>query len=235
MHDFPLRRRARLACLIAIWGPLMACQPTAPAAGPSAPPTATAQAGDRSKNDKSAQEHLYRLNPSPKQGVDIEFEVHDAPGTFADAMSNANYQSFNCNYVTSEWAGARASPSKMTPLPVTRLDTNRFVVTVYQDGLLDEDYFGTGVCHWELTAVSLGLRATGAADDTAYAVLLGSKDIMPGHTVQQYYWKGSYPRTNTPTESGIAPSVSGVSKPDDLLQGFRDNVFSITAKVRTKP
>lgn len=231
VHEFRSHRRVRLACILAIWGPLMACQPTAPAGAPTG--SAPAQATGGQKNDKSAQEHLYRVNPSPQQALDIEFEIHDAPGPFADARSNVNYQSFNCNYVTSEWAGARASPSKMVPLSVNRLDKARFLVTAYRDGLLDEDYFGTGVCHWELTAVSIGFRATGAKDDTGYAVLLSAKDLKPGTSFRQYYWKGGYPGAKN--ESGVPLSNGGRRDPDGYSPTFRSNLFSITAKVTAKP
>ena len=235
MHEFPSHRLGRVACIVAVWGPLMACQPTAPAGAPSVSAPTTAQATGTTKNDKSAQEHLYRVNPSPRQALDIEFEIHDAPGPFADATSNVNYQSFNCSYVTSEWAGTRGSPSKMISLPVTQVDKNRFVVTAYRDGLLDEDYYGAGVCQWTLTAVSIGFRATGAKDDTGYAVLLNAKDLQPGTEMRQFYWKGSYPQRKEKNQSGIPPSVSGVSKPEDLLPGFREDTFSITTTVRAKP
>jgi hypothetical protein len=233
VHESPFSRRVRLAGIVAIWGPLMACQPTAPAAPSTGTPTTTAQATAAQKNDKSAQEHLYRLNSSPQHALDIEFEIHDAPGLFADFGSNVHYQSFNCNYVTSEWAGTRGSPSKMVSLPTTQLDKTRFVVTAFRDGLLDEDYYGTGVCQWTLTAVSIGFRATGAKDDTGYAVLLGAKDLNPGTSFRLYYWKGGYPGAKN--ESGVPVSNSGRRDPEGYSEPFRSNLFSITTKVKAKP
>ena len=61
------------------------------------------------------------------------------------------------------------------------------------------------------------------------------KEFVDGATHRKYYWKGNYPQRKTKNESGIPSSSAGVSKPEDLLPGFRENVFSITAKVRVKP
>ena len=107
------------------------------------------------------------------------------------------------------------------------------MVTAYRDGLLDEDYYGTGVCQWTLTAVSIGFSATGAKDDTEYAVLLGTKDLQPGTEFRQHYWKGGYPGAKN--ESGVPLSNGGRRNPEGYSEPFRSNLFSITAKVTAKP
>lgn len=231
MHEFPVFpvfpavRLARLACVVGTAWSLMACQPTAPA---GAPGTAAAQSTGAPKNDKSAQEHLYRVNPAPKEGFEVEFEIHDAPGPFAEFGGNAHYQSFNCNYVTSEWAGTRSEPTKMVPLAGTKLNTNRFVVTAHRDGLLDEDYYGTGVCKWSLIGVTVGFRATGAKEDTDYVVDLGSKEFEPGTMFNQYFWKGDYPRLPGAGDT----SNSGRRDPEGFGPTHRGNLFFISAKVK---
>lgn len=233
MHGFTfhcgLGRAARLACLAGAWWPLMACQPTAPS-GPSTP---VASASGVTRNDRSAQEQLWRANPSPVHGFDVVFEAHGAPGPFASFMANAHYQSFNCNFVTSEWAGTRSQPTKTLPLVVSRLDPNRYQVSFYRDGMMDEDYYGKGVCKWTLTGVTLGLKATGSKDETSYAFDLAEDTWRDGGHEKLYYWAGSYPKMKT--QSDVAAGVGGVRSPGDLLPGFGDNVFSITASVKAKP
>jgi hypothetical protein len=233
VHEFPFQSWGRLACIVAVWGPLMACQPTAPAAPPSGVPATTAQATGTQKNDKSAQKHLWRTNPSPKQVFEVEFEIHGAPGPLADFEGSASYHAPNCWFVTSEWAGARAVPQTGLAMPTKRLGPNRFLAAVYRDGMVDEDYYGTGACQWALMSASFGFRATGGKDETSYVVDLDNKEIRDGTSFSRYYWKGSYPRMKN--ESGVPISAVGVSKPDDLLPGFRENVFYITAKVSAKP
>ena len=234
MHGIPFPdgygRAFRLACLAGVWWPLMACQPTAPA-GPS-PSTASASGADR--NDKSAQEHLYRVNPSPKQGFEVVFEVHDAPGPFNDFGGNAHYQSFDCNYVTSEWAGTRSQPTKSMPIEVSRVDATHYRTTFFRDALLDEDYYGKGICHWSLIGVTVGFRATDSAEDTEYAFELSKEAFRDEGKDKQYYWKGRYPRVKR-VAPDIPASAGGVRKLEELRPGFRENVFFITAQVKAKP
>lgn len=236
MHEFPRHRLARLACLVALGGPLMACQPTAPAGPPTGSSSTTAQATGAQKNDKSEQAHLFRANPSPKQVFEVEFEIHDAPGPLKAVSGGARYsatQAPNCTFVTNAWAGTWGTPFKGLSTPITRAGPNRFVMTVTRDGMLDEDYYGKGVCRWEMGDAVAGFAASEAKEDTIYGVELEGKELMDGATFRRYYWNGSYPRMKN--ESGVPISAMGVTKPNDLLPGFRDNVFSITATVRAKP
>ncbi len=230
MHGFTfhdgLGRAARLACLASAWWPLMACQPTAPS-GPSTP---VASASGVARNDRSAQEQLWRANPSPSKGMEAAFEIHGSPGPFAEVRGDVAYQATNCNYVTSEWAGARASPSRMMPVSVSRTGTNGFVATVYRDGMQDEDYYGTGVCHWELTSIRVGFSATGAKSDTVYVVHLVGKDIHPGAVITQHFWRGDYPSL----PGAVETSNAGRRDAEGFGPDFRSNLFSIVATLREK-
>ncbi|WP_416926658.1 hypothetical protein [Ottowia sp.] len=203
----------------------MAYQPTTSAE----PSTVAANAFGAAKNDKSAQEHLWRANPSPKQGFEVVFELHDAPGPFAGFGGYAHYQSFNCNFVTSEWAGTRSQPTKMIPVAAEQIDTTHYRATFYLDGLLDEDYYGKGVCHWDLIGVTVGFKATGAKGETDYAFDLDKKAWRDGGQDRRYYWKGDYPSLP------IGGGNQGRRDPDGFSADFRSNIFSISATVRAKP
>ena len=231
MHEFPFHRRVRLACILAIWGPLMACQPTAPAGLPTGTTATTAQATGLPKNDKSAQEHLWRTNPSPTQVFKVEFEIRDAPGPLTNFRGGAKYHAPNCNFVTSEWAGARAVPQTGLDSPIARLGPNRFVMTVARDGMLNEDYYGKGNCQWVLGSVVAGFSASGAKEDTIYVIDLDGKEVKDSTAITQYYWKGDYPRL----AGSLDTSSSGGRNPNEFGPTHRNNLFTITAKVKAKP
>ena len=236
MHEFPFSRGVRLACIVAIWGPLMACQPTAPAAEPSGTPSATAQPTGTTKNDKSEQAHLFKVNPSPKQVFEVEFEIHDAPGPLMAIPGGVGYsapQAPNCTFVSNAWAGTWGTPFKGLSLPVTPVGPNRFVMTVALDGMLDEDYYGKGVCRWKMGSAGASFAASQAKEDTVYGVSLDAKEFVDGATYRQYFWKGGYPRSDN--KSGIPLSNPGRRDPDGYKEPFRSNLFSITATVRAKP
>lgn len=241
MHELPFNRGARLACATVMWGALMACQPTAPAA-PAAPSPGASAATDQptgvQKNDQSEQAHLFKLNPAPRRVFEVTFEIHDAPGPLMAVRGSAGYsapQAPNCTFVTNAWAGTWGTPFKGLSLPVTPAGPNRFVMTVALDAMLDEDYYGKGVCRWEMGGAGAGFAASASEEDTRYGISLDAKELVDGATYRRYFWKGSYPRMSQTNESGMPVSAPGVSTPSDLLPGFRENVFSISATVRAKP
>ena len=135
--------------------------------------------------------------------------------------------------MTSEWAGTRSQPTKMIPIETSRIDATHFRATFYLDGLLDEDYYGKGVCHWSLIDVSVGFKATEAKEDVDYVFSLDKGAFREGGQDKQYYWKGSYPRMPD-AKPGVPDGVWGVRNPAQLRPGFRDNVFFITAEVKVK-
>ncbi len=145
---------------------LAACQPTG--SMPSSSMNNSSSASDTNanthtasasaKNDKSAQTELYRLNPAPQEGYEVTLKIENAPGPFKQIRWSAMYQAKGCNYVVNEWAGVRGEPEKVLELPFKEQADGSYVATVYLDAMLDEDYYGNGVCKWKLT--SMGPRGT---------------------------------------------------------------------------
>ncbi|WP_157576266.1 hypothetical protein [Hydrogenophaga pseudoflava] len=237
MHELPFNRGARLACAIVMWGTLMACQPTAPAAPAPGASAATDQPTGAQKNDRSEQAHLFKLNPSPRRVFEVTFEIHDAPGPLMAVRGSAGYsapQVPNCTFVTNAWAGTWGTPFKGLSLPVTPAGPNRFVMTVALDAMLDEDYYGKGVCRWEMGGAGAGFAASASEEDTRYGLSLDAKEFVDGATYRQHYWKGDYPKLET-RDSAVSVSNPGRRDPDGYKEPFRSNLFSITAQVKAKP
>ncbi|MDZ4291068.1 MAG: hypothetical protein U1C47_04000 [Hydrogenophaga sp.] len=93
-----------------------------------------------SKNDKSAQQHLYRISLTPRHGYELVLTLQDAPGPFKKMGWSALYQTEGCNYVVNEFAGVRGEPEQTVELPFTERPDGSFAATVYLDAMLDEDY-----------------------------------------------------------------------------------------------
>lgn len=236
MHEFPFNRGARLACATVMWGALMACQPTSPAA-PAAPSPGASAATDQptgaQKNDQSEQAHLFKLNPAPRRVFEVTFEIHDAPGPLMAVRGSAGYsapQAPNCTFVTNAWAGTWGTPFKGLSLPVTPAGPNRFVMTVALDAMLDEDYYGKGVCRWEMGEAGAGFAAGTSEEDTRYGMSLDAKEFLDGASYRQYFWKGDYPRLPGPGGN----SAAGDRRPEGFGPTHRNNLFSITATVKAK-
>ena len=227
----PFAHSLVLAC--ALW--LSACQPTSavdtmkpadPAAAAPAP-TSPAPATATGKNDQSAQENLYRLNPNPQQAYEVVLTIQDAPGPFKVKGWSAMYEATGCNYVTNEWAGARGQPRRLVEIPFTESPDGSQVATLFLDALQDEDYYGNGVCRWRLTSAGPWFQATGDSGDTTFDVNLNPEQLLAESPVVLFYWKGHYPRAKVDRFS-----TSGNTDREKFAPEIRNNLFSMTLKPR---
>ena len=175
------------------------------------------------KNDKSAQQHLYRLNPTPRQGYELVLTLQDAPGPFKKMGWSALYQAKGCNYVVNDFAGVRGEPEHTVVLPFTERPDGSYAATVYLDAMLDEDYYGNGVCQWQMVGVGAGVMATGASDESSFRVSLQPDQVLAEQPVQLYFWKGYYPRSKT---DGFR--TWGNNTREQFAPEARDNLFSMT-------
>ncbi len=140
-----------------------------------------------------AVEAKFKLNPSPKQAYRVILSVKDAPGPFAAIEGFAQYSAPDCTYIINEAAGATAHPEKIIPVAYTKIDEHTYAGTIHTDAMQDEDYFGQGVCHWNLVVVSAQLRATGAQGETRFFATL-SRDALLAHQPQtRRHEKKRYP------------------------------------------
>jgi hypothetical protein len=175
------------------------------------------------KNDKSAQQHLYRLNPTPKLGYGIVLTLQDAPGPLKKMGWSALYQAKGCNFIVNDFAGVRGEPEHTVVLPFTERPDGSFAATVYLDAMLDEDYYGNGVCQWKMVGVGAGVMATGASDESSFRASLRPDQVLAEQPVQLYFWKGYYPRSKV---DGF--KTWGNSTREQFAPEARDNLFSMT-------
>jgi hypothetical protein len=171
---------------------------------------------------------IYRKNPHPTQAYRITMTIEDAPGPFGYVSGTAFYDMTNheqCTPLNEPFEGVRTKPKEAgIPINFQKIDGERYVGTVYADGIVDADYYDMGVCRFELTGVGIALKATGKHEETRYEPALFKKEIYsltkPKVT---YFWKGLYPRG----DMDDFPD-SGVSNVDDFNENARPNIFKVT-------
>lgn len=149
------------------------------------------------ENDSPSLRHKFRIDPDPKRRYDITMTIKDAPGPFGDVGFSAHYIARNCMYWTDKFAGTTARPTHTIAMPFKKLDEVTYVATVYLDTMLDEDYYGDGICHWELLEVAAGLEATGADGETGFGPDISLEHIVAQGSVTKFFWKKRYPRSQT--------------------------------------
>ena len=214
-HRLPLA----LCLSLTLWA--TGCQPQ-PTTDPTMTPDVSASPG-AGKNDKSAQQHLYRLNPAPRQGYELVLTIQDAPGPFKKMGWSALYQAKGCNYVVNDFAGVRGEPEHTVVLPFTERPDGSFAATVYLDAMLDEDYYGNGVCQWQMVGVGAGVMATGASGESSFRASLQPDQVMAEQPVRLYFLKGYYPMS----ESGGVATFGSLTR-ERYLERERDHLFSMT-------
>lgn len=73
--------------------------------------------------------------------------------------------------------------TRPVPFEMTRVTDTEYTGTVYTDFVLDEDYYGRGLCRWKLFNVGVKLRATGADGETVFLPDLPDEDLLAGKEV----------------------------------------------------
>ncbi len=169
-------------------------------------------------------EAKYQRNPAPKQAYRIELKVADAPGPFARAEGFVSYEAPNCTFIPNQIVGVRKRPSHTLPIEFAKVDESTFVATIHADAMLDEDYLGEGVCHWELMGVSSWLKATGAKTDIGYLANLAGDEVRAQKFRTNYYLKDEYPG-NDPDER-LDPGELDRNK---FTPEFQGQLFTITS------
>lgn len=130
-----------------------------------------------------------KQNPTPKQRYEITLKIDDAPGPFDAVRAFINYRVTNeaCVPLTPV-TGVRIEPQETVPMTLTKGTDGDYHGTVDADHFLDEDYYGLGVCHWELVAV--GVKLTAGSQDFSPAIY--AEEIRSGESVHRYFSSRAY-------------------------------------------
>ncbi|WP_082065239.1 hypothetical protein [Xanthomonas sp. MUS 060] len=170
---------------------------------------------------------VYRKNPHPTKAYRIRMTIDDAPGPFGYISGVAGYQMTNhdgCTPVDNHLLGMSTKPKEDDiPLQFKKLDESTYIAILYADGMIDADYYGMGVCRFELTGVGMTLRATGKREETRFQPWLIKSDIDKGDPRVIYFWKGRYPKGKM--EDFLD---SGRVNASDFNETARHEIFKVT-------
>jgi hypothetical protein len=170
-----------------------------------------------------------KLNPSPKRGFGFVVTIENAPGPFEFVKGGAQYDVSNddeCGHMN-EWAGVAERIRSQEDVALTKVSDTEYRGVVYLDWMLDEDYYGRGVCHWELTAAGVTLRATGKDGETLFHSAIMAEQLVAGGTEELYYWKGRYPRSTMDNFRDYGSPTRDRFKPE-----LRNDLFKVTIKAQ---
>jgi hypothetical protein len=91
------------------------------------------------------------LHPVKRYEVTV---TADAPGPWDSVKGRAAFEVINAECVPhSSFTGARPVPNTTYDFELARVGEKTWKGYFYRDQLLDENYFGQGLCHWDATTV----------------------------------------------------------------------------------
>jgi hypothetical protein len=172
----------------------------------------------------------YKQNPSPQQRYDITLTITDAPGTFASMEGLVQYNVVNEECLPPPNSNPGGYSSRRTlhvPFALTQVSENEYKGAVYADLMLDADYHGRGVCHWQLIQAQVHMKATGVGGETLFAPDLSASLLLAGQKKTLYFLKASYPRH--PESILETPLAFGQADRSKMLSTLMDeDLFTIT-------
>ncbi|HLM54152.1 MAG TPA: hypothetical protein VK325_11330 [Pseudoxanthomonas sp.] len=180
----------------------------------------------------------HTVNPQPKQAYQLTMTLADAPGPFASMLGLVQYDVVTQKCMPppdSNPGGASMHMTRHVEFELTRVSDVEYTGTVYADGILDEDYYGRGICRWQLTQARVHLKATGAPRETLFNASISAEPLLAERTEKIYFLKASYPRHPESVEED--PIASGQSDQAKIPPQFAEkDLFAITlASKRSAP
>ncbi|PPU70474.1 hypothetical protein XcuCFBP2542_18720 [Xanthomonas cucurbitae] len=173
---------------------------------------------------------VYRKNPHPTQAYRITMTIEDAPGPFEWVSGTAFYEMTNRDACTPfDRSLAMSTKQKEDGIPINfeKAGDTTYVATIYADGMIDADYYGKGVCLFELNGVGISLRATGKKEETRFQPILFKNEIYRSTPKITYFWKERYPKAGMDDFPD-----GGESKVDDFNDIARNNLFKVTLSTK---
>lgn len=171
---------------------------------------------------------VYRKNQHPTEAYKLTMTIEDAPGPFEWISGTAFYQMTNHEQCTPiEPIAGVWSKSKEDGIPIKfqKIDPTTYVATIYADGMVNADYYGKGVCNFELNGVGVTLKATGKKEETRFQPVLFKTQIYDSAPVKFYFWKGGYPQSQMDNYPD-----TGEYSVDKYAESNRGSLFQVTLK-----
>jgi hypothetical protein len=178
--------------LVAAGGLLLALAACSPSRTDMTSPASTSEPAARQQEGP-----VYRQNPHPQQAYRITMTIENAPGPFAHMLGLAQFDVVNpeCLPPPDDNDGHTwPVPTEGVEIPLQKVADNTYSGVVYADQMLDEDYFGHGVCRWKLIQAQVQLKATGAKDETKFIADYPDAKLSTEEPETVYFNKISYPR-----------------------------------------
>jgi hypothetical protein len=170
-----------------------------------------------------------KRNPNPT-AYEITMTIENAPGPFGVIEGFMQYDTGLDNPCMPDlggMAGTRMRLGESIPVKYEKIAENKYRGIFFTDLLVDEDYYGLGVCHWSMIAARVDLKAGIGPGETIFFENIFHEDLVSKDHVKVYFWKERYPKGK----------IEGMNIPgEDNLEKFkpeiRDELFALSFEIR---
>ncbi|OSI17433.1 hypothetical protein BWD09_05410 [Neisseria dentiae] len=148
---------------------------------------------------KAESDPVVTENPQKRQKYEVTVTFKDAPGKFEIAKLVENYSARNCRYTTNRMAGATMLAHYQPEFALQKISDTVYRGEFYTDRPLNEDYYGQGVCLWEMFSIRLSFRANDNKKSTYFSESIDQEILQKlsekGATAKLvfYHQKRNYP------------------------------------------
>lgn len=185
----------------------------------SAPPPADVPANNAAQQRARTQAH-------PQQAYELLLTLDNPPGPFAMVEAVAQYDVVNeeqCGHIN-PLTGTAERITHQQAIALEAVGNNRYRGTLYRDLMLDEDYYGRGVCQWQFSGAAALFKATGAEGETRFTAFIDTQAIDQGQPAARHYPATDYPRVAEMADY----AQPGKADPDSYVPALRNQLFSAT-------
>lgn len=107
-----------------------------------------------------------RVNPAPKEKYEISLEfLDDRKRPSGDVTGVITYEIKNRNCMPVDYArslgGSRPMVFRGEHVRLNKIAENRYVISLYTDKFIDENYYELGVCKWQINSISMDFNILG--------------------------------------------------------------------------
>jgi hypothetical protein len=138
----------------------------------------------------------YERNPNPRQKYVVTAKIEGAPGPFKGASADIRYKvgpTQECMPDAEPFSGTFPTPSSFDVVPpLRRISEAEYRFDVYLDAVAERDYFGKGVCTWEIESVNLTLKPTNNPKEQKFVAHIGHSEVIDQLPISLYVRRDSY-------------------------------------------
>lgn len=181
--------------------------------------------------DRQPPRPQIRRNPHPI-AYDITVTIENAPGPFGVVKAAMQYEVLDdsCRPDLGGMAGTKASLLEWVPIELRHVSGSTYRGVIYDNLLVDEDYYGLGVCHWSLVAAQFKLQAGVSDNETRFSHHVFHEDLVGKERIRAYFPDRAYPEV---------PDIPKMLYPgEERLEAFRpesrDHLFALDLVIRKR-